>query len=129
MEMQAHHEGITEAFNNYTSELAAWKGHAGDCAEREKLEDAFWAGVAEVKVWQDVTAAHSSSRVEFLMAYGGPTVRLTVDEHNHVEFSHSWGWNTSINREQTVLRPTQGGQRASAWVEVADEIRESNGVA
>ena len=73
----------------------AWASPAGVAAEREDRGDVFYdvsvafeENVLEYIVLTDVEDVNRHH--EFLLAFGGPTVRLTVDRFGFAWFEHSW---------------------------------------
>lgn len=55
----------------------------------------------EMRVFTDDT--NGGYIAEFLITYGGPTVRLTIDERwNCGELFHSWGVDHDGNKKETV---------------------------
>ena len=56
-------------------------------AIEEETEHEFYL---EVEVFQSKNYP-DRQRVEFLLACGGPTVRVIVDQYDNVTFYHSWG--------------------------------------
>ena len=63
----------------------------------------------ELLVWRGDTVAGYPGRnpgriVEWLITYGGPTVRLQYDNrYNYGELYHSWGFNPFTGRDQTSI--------------------------
>ena len=58
----------------------------------------------EVKVFKELTDDINGGYIaEFLLTYGGPTVRLTIDSRwNCGELFHSWGVDSAGNKKQTI---------------------------
>lgn len=64
----------------------------------------------EMLVWRGDTGAgypdyNRGTIVEWLIVYGGPTVRLQYDSrYNYGELYHSWGFNPHTGKPQTTVR-------------------------
>lgn len=113
--MSDHRVDIYEALESYTQSLRD-VFESGD-------EDRHWTDdVLEIEVWRRVDDDTLSSIVEFLLTYGGPTVRVTVHPRNGVEFFHSWGMNPADESDETTL--FVGGDDAEFWQMLADEVSE-----
>ena len=117
-----HHESIREAFERYSEEAVAYYGGEHDDDHDERLE-AFEGSVLDLAVWRR-DGDTELARVEFLLAVGGPTVSVHVDEYDRVKFHHSWGWNESKGCEQTFLEVWQESPEAEVWVQAAESYRE-----
>lgn len=112
--MADHRIDIYEALESYTQSLRD-VFESGD-------EDRHWTDdVLEVEVFKSVSFPDRSI-VEFLLAYGGPTVRVTVHPRNGVEFFHSWGMNPTDESNKTTL--FAHGEDAEFWQMLADEVVE-----
>lgn len=112
--MSDHRVDIWESFESYTQELR----EAYESAD----EDRRWSDeVLEVEVFRS-TSWGNRSIVEFLLTYGGPTVRVTVHPRDGVEFFHSWGMNPSDGSDETTLFAY--GDDADFWEMLADEAVE-----
>ena len=111
----AHCEDIREAYKSYSElAVAAFVDHSDDEALERFDED-----LLEVQVWRRDGA--DSVRVEFLLAIGGPTVRVEVDEFENVTFFHSWGWNA--DRGCGDLELSGALPQARAWIAAAEYVR------
>lgn len=98
---------LSDAFESYTqSYRELWEGGEFDCLD--------------IETWMN-TINPELIKVEFLLTYGGPTVRVEIDEHDRVTFSHSWAVN-SIGEPMTENVWTSGDD-AEFWIMLADEQR------
>ena len=112
----AHCEDIRKAFESY-SELAV--AAFVDRSDDDALE-LFQQDLLDVGVWR--REGSHSVRVEFVLAVGGPTVRVKVDESDNVTFCHSWGWNSARGCEQKELELFGGSPEAQAWAAAAELV-------
>lgn len=110
--MSDHRENIFAAVESYTA-------RSRDDVENEDgygLEES----VLDVTVWR---SNHGDRRVGFLLACGGPTVSVEVDEGDRVTFSHSWGMNPETGADCVTSRVWD--DNAAFWVEQADEYADA----
>ena len=71
-------------------------------AYTEEAEIAFFHNIPDISVWRH-TRNSDTYIAEFLLGYGGPTVKIIVDSrYTCGEYHHSWGWNTFKNQEETM---------------------------
>lgn len=124
--MSDHRVDIWDSFESYTSELRSIV-ESGD-------DDRHWSDeVLEVVVWRRVDPDYGTDAiVEFLLAFGGPTVRVTVHPRDGVSFFHSWGCDYRKRvpasdggltyPDLTTIEPY--GSDADFWVSLADEASE-----
>lgn len=112
--MSDHRVDIYEALESYTQSLRD-VFESGD-------DDRHWTDeVLEVEVFRS-TSDPDRSIVEFLLGYGGPTVRVAVHPRTGVEFFHSWGMNPSDESNETTLFAF--GDDADFWESLAGEAVE-----
>ena len=119
MEMQAHHENIREAAERYSEAIVAYH-NATELGH--EVEDAAYESYLDVEVWRKADGATGVDvRVEYLLACGGPTVRVVVDmARERVEFFHSWGYSVVNEREQNSIVMWSGSPEAQAWLAYAE---------
>ena len=111
--LQDHRVNIHKSAEGHTANwLEALEEHDGDTIEA--LNEFF----LEVEV---LKSRSGTSRVEFLLTCGGPTVRVFVDQWDAVEFHHSWGKDKCGADIQEI---NLWGQDSKTWVELADYMRE-----
>ncbi len=88
-------------------EEETWAILTGDGDELSEHLDGF---ALEMLVWRGDTGAgypgyNPGVIVEWLLTYGGPTVRLQYDNrYNYGELYHSWGFNPFTGKPQTTLQ-------------------------
>ena len=106
-----HRVDIFTAANEYTTDA------------REEFERGEFDPL-DVAVWRRV-GMPDSYRVEFLLTCGGPTVRVTVDECDGVEFFHSWGKASDADDAPDRTRCDVWPDRlADVWRSLASEYAE-----
>ena len=78
----------------------------------------------DVAVWRR-SDMPSLCQVEFLLTSGGPTVRVTVDEQDGVEFFHSWGVISFGGQVHARTRCDFRSEDAEFWRDLAAEFAEA----
>jgi hypothetical protein len=118
--MTDHRENIFEASRSYTSRTFQTTDENGADDAPTDFWDPF-DDILEVTHFESTTS--DAYRTEFLLAVGGPTVRVVVDSRwsPDVTFHHSWG--TTLAGEdchEISMHPDDAAQ----WRTLADEYRE-----
>jgi hypothetical protein len=108
--MNDHREEITEAAKSYTD-------RARGAVSEEGIENGEELAY-DVEVW---TSNHGSRRVEFLLAGGGPTVWVEVDQYDRATFHHSWGMD-EMGQDRTTWELY--GDDSEFWIAQAEEAAE-----
>ncbi len=107
MTMTDHREDIFDAARRYTAD-------AREAVSEEGIENGYELAY-NIEVF---TSNHDRRRVEFLLAGGGPTVYVIVDQYDRVDFLHSWGMDEEGNDRTTV---GLSGEDATFWLAQAEE--------
>ena len=107
MTTKDYNENIAESARYYT-----------ECA-REEMESENGFDCLEFTVFRD-TKNPERYRAEFLLTFGGPTVRVEVDEYEHATFYHSWGVRNGVDcHEWRMSRDDE-----AFWVDLAQQYAE-----
>ena len=99
---------------------AADEQTATACEEHERGE----FEPLDVDVWRR-SDMPSLCQVEFLLTSGGPTVRVTVDEQDGVEFFHSWGVISFGGQVHARTRCDFRSEDAEFWRDLAAQFSEA----
>jgi len=117
--MTDHRENIFDAFRSRTEDVRQVLGYMaeGEDAEEDAYSD-LDSLILESTVW---TTPARAPRVELLLAYGGPTERVSVDlGAGRVEYFHSWGMD-SCGTDRTDVA-VWGDDEAGPWLELAEML-------
>mgnify|MGYP003633829905 CR=1 FL=1 len=103
-----HRELISEVATSYTE----------SAREERESEDGF--DCLELNVMRSCNN-DNVERVEFLLTCGGPTVRVSVNQWDNVEFYYSWGKDSDGDDCEAIHLH---GEEGDFWVQLAEEMKE-----